>query len=160
MTAPLPEVAFDPTAELALPSPTPPTELVELWFELCHRPWSSVVLVPADAGESAGPLARALADVGSRLRDAPVTAIVQDQLEYATAAALAERVAAVARSPERARVVVAVPPLVLEPLGTAAVQAADAVILCVEPGRTRLEAARRTIALAGRERVVGCLLLT
>ncbi|BDG04637.1 hypothetical protein AMOR_36330 [Anaeromyxobacter oryzae] len=160
MTGAAPDMAFDASKELALPPVAPAPELLELWFRLAQRTWTSVALVPADGGTTAAaPFARSLAEVGRRLHGAPVTAIAPDELDFATAAALAECVRAAARSPEGARVVVAVPPLVIEPLGTAAVQAADVVVLCIELGRTRLAGARRTLDLVGRERVVGSLLV-
>ncbi len=160
VTGPMVGMAFDPAKELALPPVAPAPELLELWFKLAQRTWTSVALVPADAGTAASPLARSLAEIGRRLLGAPVTAIAPDRLEFATAAALAECVRAAARSAGGARVVVGVPPLVIEPLGTAAAQAADVVVLCIDLGRTRLSAARRTVDLVGRERVVGSLLLT
>jgi hypothetical protein len=61
--------------------------------------------------------------------------------------------------PPAGQVVVAIQPVVVEPLGVAIAQAADAVVLCVELGRTRLKAARRTIELIGRERIAGCFLV-
>lgn len=64
-------------------------EFQELWFALARRPWSSLVLVPADPGESTAHVAHALADVGKRLSDTPVTAVAASTLEYGTAVALA-----------------------------------------------------------------------
>ncbi len=56
-------------------------------------------------------------------------------------------------------VVVAIQPVVVEPLGVAIAQAASAVVLCVEVGRTRLASARRTIELIGADRIVGAFLI-
>ena len=58
-----------------------------------------------------------------------------------------------------ARLIIAIPPVITEPLGLATTSGADLVMICVELGRTRLEDARRTLQLIGRERVAGCLLL-
>lgn len=58
-----------------------------------------------------------------------------------------------------ARLVITIPPVVSEPLGLAAAHAADATILVVEVGRTRLADARRTVELIGRERIAGCFVL-
>ena len=62
----------------------------ELWLTLARRDWSSMVLVPADQGGSVERVAHALAEVGRRLSQDPVTAISPGALEYGTAMALAD----------------------------------------------------------------------
>jgi hypothetical protein len=54
---------------------------------------------------------------------------------------------------------VAIPPVVTEPLGLAVTEVADAIILCVERGESRLRSAERTIELVGRDRIIGALML-
>jgi hypothetical protein len=58
-----------------------------------------------------------------------------------------------------ARLVISIPAVVNEPLGLAVAQFADAVLLTVHLGRTRLAEVRRTIDLIGRERIVGCVIV-
>lgn len=58
-----------------------------------------------------------------------------------------------------ARIIIAIPAVVSEPLGLAATQSADVIVLTVELGRTRLADARRTIELVGRDRIAGCFLV-
>jgi hypothetical protein len=58
-----------------------------------------------------------------------------------------------------ARLVIAIPAVVSEPLGLAATQLADAIVLTVEIGRTKIADAQRTIDLIGRERIAGCFLV-
>jgi hypothetical protein len=173
-------------------SEAPSREYQELWFSMARLPWASLVLVPADHGGSAAEVATALADFGSKLRDTPVTAIVANRMDYASARALADLqprlrsgpperpwlasvevearpvdpVRAAAGGPHRdppvppmGRAIIAVQPVVDDPLGIAIAQAADAVVLCVELGKTRMPAARRTIALIGAERVIGAVLV-
>jgi hypothetical protein len=185
----------------------PPRGVEELWFALAQRRWSSVVLVPTDDGTSAAVTARALATVGNRLRQTPVTAVVADSLDYATARALTElqsngelvrqeavvvRGGAITAAPEAwlpptrrprdpveseeasprsesralaralpptGQLILAIRPVVADPVGLAVVQAADGAILCVEMGRSRLRSVRRTIELVGRERILGCALI-
>jgi hypothetical protein len=60
----------------------------ELWLSLAPLRWSSLVLLPADPVGSAVTIARALADVGSRLSDVPVSAVTVDGLEYTSALAI------------------------------------------------------------------------
>jgi hypothetical protein len=57
------------------------------------------------------------------------------------------------------RIITALPPVVADPLGLKIVAATDIVVICIEMGRTRLAAVRRTIELVGRERIAGCLLI-
>jgi hypothetical protein len=61
--------------------------------------------------------------------------------------------------PPSGRVVLAIRPVAVEPLGIAIAQAADAVVLCLQLGKTRLGAARRTIELIGREQIAGACLV-
>ncbi len=178
-------------------APAPGREYQELWFSIARLQWASVVLVPADPGGSAAEVATALAQVGTQLRDTPVTAIVANRMDYAAARALAElqprlldgrawpgaievaaRPAAVAAVnggpqpepqirpvrdatplPPLGRAIIAIQPVVDEPLGVAVAQAADAVVVCVAMGKSRVPAVRRTIDLIGAERVIGAVLL-
>lgn len=61
--------------------------------------------------------------------------------------------------PPAGRAIIAIHPVVEEPLGIAIAHGADAVVLCVEPGITRMKEARRTIELIGRSRIVGVFLV-
>lgn len=163
----------------------PSRAVQELWFALERRGWSSVVVVPADEGTSAADVASLLADVGKSMQRFPVTLLVMaSRRDYASVAAMVRRAAddergepdvdpdsyttsmmlvAQAASPEgslapRGRVVVAVQPVVVEPMGLAVTGAADAVVLCIARGRSRMSTVRRTIELIGRERIAGCFL--
>jgi hypothetical protein len=134
-----------------------------LWFTLARKRWNSLVLVPADEGDSAAGIATALADVGRRLRNTPVTFLVMaGSIDYASAgrfvAAVAGNSGQDAGGPPSSRVIVAVPSVISEPLALAVTDAADAVALYVRKGSTRLKAASRTIELVGRDRIVGCVL--
>ena len=139
-----------------------------LWFALARRRLTSVALVPADSSVSlarVGEVAQALADVGQRLVELPVTAIVLDAMDRS----LIARVGAVlgtAREGTTAwssssplAVIVAVPSVLTEPVGLALAQAADGVVLCASMGETRLDEARRTKELIGADRVVGCIMV-
>lgn len=158
-----------PAAEPAVGGPGPERlpgqEHQALWFALASRRIASVVLVPADEGSDLSGLARALAEVGRRLGDTPVTAVVPEAIDYdfvnRTAALLALTRGAGDRRPGASllEVIVAIHPVTVEPLGLALVHAADAAILCVEQGKTRLAAARRTLKLIGKDRFIGSVLL-
>ncbi len=177
----------------------PARDLQRLWFALARGAWSSLVLVPGDEGVSTSGLAVALADVGSRLCESPVTAILAEEVDYESARILVDlelrvnddRLLASGRGeprrvdgptvnvlppavesgagpapgdggallPPMAQVVVAIQPVVVEPLGLAIAHAADAVVLCLQAGSSRLARARRTIELVGADRIAGAILV-
>jgi hypothetical protein len=58
-----------------------------------------------------------------------------------------------------ARLVISIPPVLVEPLGLPAAQQADAVLVTIYLGRTPMSDVRRTIELVGRERIAGCVLV-
>lgn len=58
-----------------------------------------------------------------------------------------------------ARFIIAVPCILSEPLGLAATQGADAVVVLVERGLTRTPDVRRIVEQVGRDRIAGCFLL-
>ena len=141
-------------------------EIEGLWFTLARQAWRTLVLVPADEGASAVEVAASLADVGRRLRAGPVTfLLLSGSMDYAAASKIVRAVGGrreAAGSEEQrgeGRLLVAIPPVVTEPLGLAVTEVADAIILCVERGESRLRSAERTIELVGRDRIIGALML-
>jgi hypothetical protein len=128
-------------------------ELQELWLALSVRPWRSLVLVPAAPDGSASQLADAPAVAGTELGELPVTAFADGALEPHAALAL------VGEGAPASRTIVAIPAVVAQPRGIVLARRADAVIACIERGRTRLADLRRTLELIGRERFLGCVLL-
>jgi hypothetical protein len=143
--------------------PAPGRDSQELWFSLSREPWRTVVLVPADPGGSAVHIANALGEVARWLREPPATVItMSDPLDYVEATQLGPRIAQedqgpAGRDPTSGKVIVAVQPVVVEPLGLAVTRAVDAVVLCIEKGRSRLSSVRRTIELVGRDKIRGCV---
>lgn len=137
-------------------------QLQGLWFTLARFKWRSIVFVPSDVDGSTAGIATALADVGRRLRSSPVTFLVMaGSIDYASAGRFVTSVAgngplelADDETPS-SRVIVAVPPVIVEPLALAVIDAADAVVLCVRQGSTRLADASRAVELIGRERIIG-----
>jgi hypothetical protein len=137
----------------------------ELWFALARRPWRSAVLVPAEASLRTDELAAALASIGRRLGFTQVSALVAEQIDFASVGQLTSRLAAPAQSANpvvsasTAQLIVSIPPVVVQPLGVAVARAADTVVLCLAMGRTGLRDAERTIELVGRERICGAVVL-
>jgi hypothetical protein len=162
MASTLPELASRIGEEVLKPVDAPTKETQQIWFMLARSRWKSLALIPADEGGSTAALAAALAEVGRQLREGAVTALQLPRLDYITASGIADAIAAAGRGegvPENLQVIIALPPVLDDPLGVAIAHAADAAVLCVEMGKTRLGSARRTIELVGRERFVGSVLL-
>ncbi len=57
------------------------------------------------------------------------------------------------------RLIISIPPVIREPLGIPAAREADAVIVCLRLGTSRVPDLRRTVQLIGREKIVGTVLL-
>ena len=57
------------------------------------------------------------------------------------------------------QLIISIPSILSEPVGIAVARAADAVVLAVELGHTRLADTRRTIEAIGRERILGTCLV-
>ena len=141
-------------------------EIEGLWFTLARIPWRTLVLVPADEGASAVEVAAALADVGRRLRMGPVTfLLLSGPMDYAAAGKIVQAVRGRredAGAEERqgdGRLIIAIPPVVSEPLGLAVTEVVDAIVLCVERGESRVRYAERTVKMVGRDRIIGSLML-
>jgi hypothetical protein len=164
----------------------PPRELQELWFATRRREWKSLVVVPASPGSSVLHIAQALGEVGTAIRMSPVQVVNAEGMDLDRIARLvqdlsgedkAEAKGAVWTSGSAARspggwdvpagrgapagraTIVALDAVAENPLILPLALAADAVLLCVEVGRTRLEDARHTVELIGRDRIIGCALL-
>jgi hypothetical protein len=146
-------VTLEASEVIAASVPALDQELQELWLALSAEPWRLLVLVPADAASSAAGLARSLAAAGKELGEASVTAIGDGALDRGSAVALLEGGAA------SSRVIVAIPPVLVEPRGVVLTRRADAVVVCIERGRTRLADVRRTVELIGGKRFLGCVLV-
>lgn len=175
----------DETPDLA---PGAIRQMQEIWLLLAKREWTSLVVLPAHASGSTKALACSLADIGTSLSDLPVSAVTVDALETGSARALAslaqdvrgrqkllwpgEEVIEVAATPSTSptrvegdllpsfgQLIIGVPSVVAEPVALAVAQAADAVVLGVELGTTKMRDLRRSIELIGRDRIAGCVLL-
>jgi hypothetical protein len=145
--------------------PLPPVELQQIWFAMLRRAWSSLVVIPAHDGNSAVSIARGLAAAGSNHRGRPVTVITPAEADLAAIERLvqnagAERAGAPPdRSGESARLVVALEPIVSNPLGIGVALAADAALLCVTLGETPIASAKRTVEMIGQEHFIGCVIV-
>jgi hypothetical protein len=164
----------------------PSRELQELWFATRRKDWKSLVVVPAAAGLSAYPLAKALGEIGSIIRMSPVQVVNAEGMDLTRIAELVADITdelspqrassvwtsgapgnngpsgwegSVQRSGQDRAIIVASEPVVENPLALPLVLSADAVLLCMTLGDTAVASARHTIELVGRERIIGTALV-
>ena len=145
-------------------SDPPRREYQELWLALARKSWRSLALV-AEREESASEITNALGEV-ARMLDERVSFFAPiDVLDYVSVAGIFSAAnanfAADIPRPVKApvRSIAILPPVVRNPLALKVATAADVVVICVEIGKTRLSAVRRTLELIGRDRVAGCVLI-
>ena len=164
MTSGQPRTAIQRVGDRTARGRAPRREIQELWFALANRRWSLLAVIPVGSGATAASVAISLADVGRRLREMPVTFLVMaESIDYPTAGRIVRTLGAGGRKDEdpeagpASKLVIAIPSVLSEPLGLVVAKAADAVVLCIEKGRTTMPEAHRTIELIGRDRIAGCL---
>ncbi|HVO20934.1 MAG TPA: hypothetical protein VMU15_16850 [Anaeromyxobacter sp.] len=117
---------------------------------------SPVVNVPAEPGPS--PEGAAAQGASPAPGTPPTGAPSQDGAVPAQPAEGGNRSQSLVVAPP-ARLIISVPPVVTEPLGLAAAEEADAVVLAVRMNHSRMADVRRTIELVGRNQITGCFLV-
>jgi hypothetical protein len=138
-------------------------ELQQLWFQLQRRQWASLVVIPADPGSSGAGVATSLWKVGTLIGNPAPKVLNAERMGPGVIAELIRDLAnakeAVTAGLDQPRILVSIESVLSNPLGIGIAQAADALLLCVRKGRTKIAAARRTIELIGRERFLGSVVL-
>ncbi len=158
----------DETAKLAHPPrESPPSlDIQQLWFATLRWEWSTLVLVPADSRGSVVGIAKGLAQVGD-LHCGRAVKITAEETSLASTSELVEDISGQSTiRPMNAgserwkkRTIIALDPVLCDPAGIVVALAADAVLLCVELGKTNIAEARRTVQLIGRDRFIGCVIV-
>lgn len=163
----------------------PSRELQELWFATRRRDWKSLVVVPASPGSPILHIATALGEVGGAIRMSPVQVVNAEGMDLDQIARLVLDISGETQpegsadskasawtsgsggwdppagrgAPAARATIIAIEAVAENPLNLPLALAADAVLLCVAIGRTRLDDARHTVELIGRDRIVGTVLL-
>jgi hypothetical protein len=118
------------------------------------------VLVSPDRTPSILRVARGLAEFGTQHQRRPVELLDGLELDLDRASAIAHRISpaeGVPRLAERGFIVALESPIA-NPIAIEVLTAADAVLLLLQKGVTRIPQARRLIEIAGRERIIGTVL--
>jgi hypothetical protein len=147
-----------PRADVADAPRHEPAALQRSCVAVLRAEWSTLALVPAGADLPARAAASALVETARAFRLRPLRILNGAGVPPAQLPALLDELAA-GRGGD-ARTVVTLADLRAEPSGAPLLVAADAALLLVRLGTSELRAVEEALALAGRERVLGCLLAT
>jgi hypothetical protein len=151
-------MGIEPLVKATEPAlPVPGRDWQQLWFAALQHPWSSLVIVPAQPNLSALPAARALVAVGRLYHQRSVHLLEAERTDPAATgfviSSAKNRVAA------GEQVIIAVDSPLSHPVAIPLARAADAALLLVPLGRTRLSWARNTIDYIGRQHFIGSIAL-
>jgi hypothetical protein len=138
-----------------LSGPSSTNQWTLVWFSLIEHPWTSLVIVPADAATSAIPVARALTDVGNTYEDQDVQVIEAERLPPAITRHVISTMAK--RAEAGARTIVAVSSPLVDYNAIPIARAADASLLVIRVGTTAISDAKKTVNMIGRASFLGSL---
>ncbi len=147
------EVAKAPLAEPRTPPPDAREQATLL--AVLRAEWSTLALVAADPSVPGPTVAAALAEAARTHRLRPVRVLDASRASAAQIAALQEEI--VGSSATEARLVVAMVGPRAAPACAPLLVQADAALVVVRLGASEIAAIEEIVAVAGRERVIGCV---
>lgn len=136
-------------------APVSAPELRQMWLTVLRQPWRSVALVPAAGGVSTSEVSAALEELTRVYELGSFRFLDAGQAGPRDASRIAAQVLAAAD--EGARTVIALDAPLANVATVPLLGAVDAAILVVRLGSTRLDQARATLDVAGRDRFLGCV---
>jgi hypothetical protein len=128
-----------------------------LWLALQRRTWRSLAVIAASEGVETLTVADTLAKIAWGYTGQPTCVFDMRDLNLRLLEHQIRDMAAQLQGGER--VFVALRSINENPTAVPLAMAADAVVLCVELGRTDIKGAQRTLATIGREKFLGTLLV-
>jgi hypothetical protein len=147
----------DPRGQFVKTSTTPTLDWQRVWFSTRQRGWSSLAIIPSDAGIDVGKVAEALASIGRQHGEWPVSLVNTVGVQLADVNQVIDSIDALTKRGEC--VLVPVDPITENPSTTPIVRAMSAALLVVRLGESQLSSARSVIDLVGRERLLGSVVL-
>ena len=132
--------------------------LQHLWISLQQRSWRSLAVLGAAKGVPTLDTANSLAQIAWWYAGEPSCVFDMRDLSLRLLEHQIRDMAAQLQGGER--VFVALRSLSENPTASPLAKAADAVVLCVELGKTDIKSARRAIAAVGRDRFLGTILVS
>ena len=156
------EQAPQPSTALVRRAPEVPAlgddvRLQLLWLGLQQRSWRSLAVIAASEGIETLTVADTLAKIAWAYTGQPTCVFDMRDLNLRLLEHQIRDMAAQLQGGER--VFVALRSINENPTAVPLAMAADAVVLCVELGRTDIKGAQRTLAAIGREKFLGTLLV-
>ncbi len=142
----------------AVPTHGDDVALQTLWLSLQRRPWQSLAVLAASKGVATLPAANSLARIGWWYTGRPSCVFDMRDLSLRLLDHQIRNMGAQLQGGER--VFVALRALAENPTASPLAMAADAVVLCVELGKTDIKSARQTIATVGRDKFIGTILVS
>ena len=136
----------------------PAQDVQALWFATLRRPWSVLVVVPADRHAPAQQVGRALGEFGGRHRGRPLLVTSTAGLDLGDIANLVAGIEGDGRDGPSygARAIIVLDPVDENPMGIAAAMVADAALLCIQLGQSSIAAALHAIEQVGADKFIGC----
>jgi hypothetical protein len=131
--------------------------LQKLWLATQRREWRSLAVVAASSGVDTLPIAELLAQAAWAYRGQPSCVFDLRDLSLRLAGHQMHEVRAQIEA--GASALIALRATSENPTAVPVARQADAVILCIGMGETRLKSAERTINEVGRERVLGSIVV-
>jgi hypothetical protein len=131
--------------------------LQKLWLATQRREWRCLAVLAASSGVDTLPIAQLLAHAAWAYRGQPSCVFDLRELGLRLAAYQMREVRA--QVDAGASVLIALRSTSENPTAVAVARQADAVVLCIGMGETRLKSAERTIAEVGRENVLGSIVV-
>jgi hypothetical protein len=135
----------------------PDNEWQRVWFAAGQRDWSSLVLVPTDAGADVVRVAENLVTTGQIHAERPVSVVNATGVPLEGVQQIIDSIATIAARDERA--IVPVDPIADNPASIAILRACSAAILVVRLGDSLLSVAENTTEIVGRERFLGSVVV-
>jgi hypothetical protein len=151
-----------PVAALANRSPSRPhawddVPLQKLWLATQRREWRSLAILPASRGVDTLPIAELLAHAAWAYRGQPSCVFDLRDLSLRLAGHQMHEVRVQLEA--GASALIALRSTSENPTAVPVARQADAIILCIGMGETRIKSAERTITEVGRDRLIGSIVV-
>lgn len=139
------------------PPPVPENDWQRLWLSTRQQAWSSLAIIPSDAGVDVGRVAETLVATGRLHGEKPVNLLDAKGVQLANMRQLLDTLGAMTGRGEW--VIVPVDSIAENPSSVPIVQATSAALLVVRLGESLLASARSAIEVVGRAKFLGSIVL-
>jgi hypothetical protein len=135
----------------------PDTDWQRIWLSTQQRSWQSLAVVPSDSGIEVDRLAETLVTAGQFHGERPVSLLSARGVRLDDVQRLVSALREMTNNGQR--VVISLDAVTENPATIPVLQAASAALLVVRLGHSLLTSAKAAIEIAGRDRVLGSVLV-